>query len=79
LELIERTTKRTKGYINLHQGSVYPALRDLEKGGLATIRREVREEGGRPRLIYQITPEGQKIAKEDARAVLALFDFRVHR
>ena len=60
LELIERVAKGTGGRVRLGQGSVYPALRELE------ARRLVRSwtgptngrRAGRPRLYYELTVAG---------------------
>jgi len=60
LELIERVGQRTNGRVRLGQGSVYPALRDLENAGLVrswTGRRDVRG-AGRPRVYYELTVAG---------------------
>ena len=73
LELIERIRMKTAGRVRLQQGSVYPALRLLEREGHVVSRREVREEGGRPRVIYTITTDGRKVARLDAKAISILF------
>lgn len=78
LELIHRVSERTEGRIKLHQGSVYPALRSLEREGLlesyegeTTAERE-----GRPRRYYRITAEGLRAAREERKAVSGLFNER---
>lgn len=75
LELIERVKTRTNGAVSLHQGSVYPALRELESEGLVKSFEAdpTPERGGRPRRYYELTAEGLRTAKEDRKAVTALF------
>src|SRR5687767_11112318 len=75
LELIERVKERTKGAVVLHQGSIYPALRSLERQGF--IRSwdggdTPPERGGRPRRYYELTAEGRSAAVQD-RQILAAF------
>jgi len=75
LELLERVRERTKGRVVLGQGSVYPALRSLERGGLVKSWEgpPLDERGGRPRIFYELTAEGRRTAKEDRKAGAALF------
>jgi PadR family transcriptional regulator, regulatory protein PadR len=75
LDLIERVRDNTKGRIILGQGSVYPALRDLEEEGLVKSYEgePIPERGGRPRRYYKLTAAGQRAALADADAVTALF------
>ena len=77
LELIDRVKERTDGKVNLGQGSVYPALRDLEREGLVKSHEgpPKPERGGRPRRYYKITAEGRKAAFEDRRIMGALAAF----
>ncbi|HMJ09993.1 MAG TPA: PadR family transcriptional regulator [Polyangiaceae bacterium] len=65
LELIDRVRDRTDGTIKLHQGSVYPALRSLERDGFVTSYTGETNDarGGRPRIYYRITAEGARAAK----------------
>lgn len=73
LELIDRVEQRTG--MKLHQGSIYPALRAMEREGLLESyeRSEALDErGGRPRRYYQLTAEGRRAAHDD-RKVLAGF------
>lgn len=71
LELIDRVSERTSGEVKLHQGSVYPALRSLEREGFVeSYPGETNEaRGGRPRIYYRITAEGRRAAN----AVSGLF------
>jgi len=75
LSLIDRVKDHTKGRLSLNQGSVYPALRDMEREGLvASYEGETTpERGGRPRIYYRITAEGLRAAREQSETVLALF------
>jgi PadR family transcriptional regulator PadR len=75
LELIDRVETRTRGKLKLGQGSVYPALRDLEKEGLVESYEAdpLPERGGRPRRYYKITATGRRAAREDGQVVAALF------
>lgn len=75
LELIDRVRERSKGAIELTQGSIYPALREMEKEGLVKSYESapVPERGGRPRVYYKLTALGAKRAMEDHDAVLGLF------
>jgi PadR family transcriptional regulator, regulatory protein PadR len=75
LDLIERVKDRTKGKIVLGQGSVYPALRELEREGLVESYEgePLPERGGRPRRYYKLTAEGKKAAMEQSQIVFGLF------
>ena len=74
LEIIERVRERTNGRICLNEGSVYPALKALEREGLlrGLDGEPVPERGGRPRRYYELTGEGRKVAKEQRTALLNL-------
>ncbi len=59
-------------FIDASYGSIYPALAQLLKEGLATVRTEAAEEGRPPRKVYSITPQGraalvQALATDPAR------------
>ena len=75
LELIDRVKERTGGAVVLGQGSVYPALRDLEDEGLARSYDgdPLPERGGRPRRYYELTAKGRRVAMGQSAAVLGLF------
>jgi PadR family transcriptional regulator, regulatory protein PadR len=74
LELIERVSAHTKGALVLGQGSVYPALRELEREGLVKSYpgEATPERGGRPRIYYKITAEGRRVAAEQRTTMLAV-------
>ena len=69
--------KQTKGAIVLGQGSVYPALRDLEHEGLlesyAYSEESLPERGGRPRRYYKLTALGARAAMEQRTVIGGLF------
>jgi PadR family transcriptional regulator PadR len=75
LDLIDRVYERTNGLVKLHQGSVYPALRALEREGLVKSYESepLPERGGRPRRYYKITALGRRAALEQGRAVVSFF------
>jgi PadR family transcriptional regulator, regulatory protein PadR len=75
LDLIDRVKEKTHGAVALGQGSVYPALRDLERAGLVTSYdgEPAPERGGRPRRYYKITADGRRAAMTQKKALLGLF------
>ena len=63
LELIRRVRERTGGAVSLKQGSVYPALRRLERERLVrSWTGRSAKGGGRPRRYYELTANGVKAA-----------------
>lgn len=76
LDLIARVSDRTKGKLQLGSGSVYPALRDLEREGLVVSREGAPspQRGGRPRRYYRLTALGARTLKETRVVVGGLFD-----
>lgn len=76
LDLIERVTTRTGGKMVLGQGSVYPALRELEREGLISSyqsNESLSDRGGRPRKYYKLNTKGAKAVMEHHKVVLGLF------
>jgi len=73
LELIRRVRERTGGAVSLKQGSVYPALRQLERERLVRswTGRSARG-GGRPRKYYELTATGVKAAMVVKQMVISL-------
>ncbi len=71
LEIIEKVHTRTHGKIVLNQGTVYPALKALEREGLVRSfeGEPLPERGGRPRRYYELTGEGRRAAVEQKRAI----------
>jgi PadR family transcriptional regulator PadR len=76
LEIIDRVRERTRGHILLNEGSVYPALRALEREGLLRSfdGEPLPERGGRPRRYYELTGEGRRKAHEQRTALLRLLE-----
>jgi PadR family transcriptional regulator, regulatory protein PadR len=67
-DLAERIKKLTDGKIVFGAGSVYPAIREMEKEGLI-VQSETK---GRSSL-YKITASGKKEAELNKKSILALF------
>lgn len=60
-ELVAELRAATEGAINLPEGTVYPALRRLERDGLLAAR-WVDTAGGTPRRrYYALTPRGEHV------------------
>ena len=74
LEIIQRVRERSNGKIILNEGSVYPALKALERDGLLRSYdgEPMPERGGRPRRYYELTGEGRRVATEQRTALLNL-------
>jgi PadR family transcriptional regulator, regulatory protein PadR len=61
----ERLNQRSKGALQVQQGSLYPALHRMERRGL--IRPEWRvSENGRRAKYYELTPRGRKQLRQEA-------------
>ena len=56
--VVERLAEVSGGEFALGEGTVYPALRRLEKAGL--LRSTWVTHNGRDRRVYRITPKGEK-------------------
>jgi PadR family transcriptional regulator PadR len=65
-EVIEQLRGRSGGYLDLKEGTLYPALHRLEKQGLLKAEWVIEEGGAPPRKYYSITPAGRR-SLEDAR------------
>jgi DNA-binding PadR family transcriptional regulator len=63
-EIIRELKRRSQGYFEFKEGTLYPALHRLEKGGLVDGKWELTN--GRRRRYYHITARGQ-IRLEDER------------
>lgn len=59
-EIIEELKARTGGYLDLKEGTLYPALHRMEKQGLLVSQWVMPEVGGQPRKYYSITPAGSR-------------------
>jgi PadR family transcriptional regulator PadR len=55
--IVEQLRARSDGVFDLPEGTIYPALHRLERGGLAASRREVI--GGRERRVYRLSTRGR--------------------
>ena len=64
-ELSQRLTERSGGELGVHEGSLYPALHRLERGGL--IESSWSRGDGRRRRIYRLTSAGHRAADESRR------------
>jgi DNA-binding PadR family transcriptional regulator len=58
LQIIDRIREQTGGHVRLRLGSVYPALRDLEKRRLVRSWEVPGARGGRRRRYYELTQRG---------------------
>lgn len=70
-EIAQQAMKRSDGYFDLKEGSLYPALHRMERRGLLESFWEDKETGRR-RKFYRITAEGKK-ALDKERAEWARF------
>lgn len=64
-ELSRRLTERSGGELGIHEGSLYPALHRLERGGLVESGWSTTE--GRRRRVYRLTPGGGRAVQESRR------------
>src|SRR5262245_3027783 len=72
IELIRRIAKRTHGRVRLRQGSVYRALKQIERRGLAKAVTVPSGGAGRPRRRYALTLDGVVAAAVERHALLGL-------
>ena len=55
--IAQRIKGTSAGVLDFKEGTLYPALHDMEGRGLVrSVRKEV---GGRPRRVYSLTPAGR--------------------
>jgi len=77
LELAERVRQQTGGQVCLRPGSIYPALRALERRGWIRGRVSARRNAtGRPGRSYEQTPLGVAVATAQREALAAFFQPR---
>lgn len=62
-QIIKELEKKSNGYFQFKEGTLYPALHRLEKAGLVKGRWE-KLPGGQERRYYYITPKGQEALNE---------------
>jgi PadR family transcriptional regulator, regulatory protein PadR len=60
--IIESLRARSGGVFDLPEGTIYPALHRLERGGTVKSRREVI--GGRERRVYRVSARGRAALRE---------------
>ena len=76
LDLIARVSSSSGDAFILREGSVYPALRALQREDLIKVtsgEQRADDYGGRPRRYYAITPAGQKVLRAQRAAIARLF------
>ena len=56
-EIVTKLSDRTQGALEITDGTLYPVLYRLERGGFVTVRWETPQRGV-PRKYYRLTPEG---------------------
>ncbi|HEX6514446.1 MAG TPA: PadR family transcriptional regulator [Nocardioidaceae bacterium] len=64
--IMEALERRSGGALEMATGTLYPALRRLEKAGW--LRSEWGEVGGRKRRTYQLTARGRRALAEERSA-----------
>lgn len=64
-EIVQTVTGRSRGYFELTEGSLYPALHRLERQKL--LASFWQEADGRRRKYYRLTPAGQKALADKKR------------
>lgn len=62
-QIIKELEKRSNGYFQFKEGTLYPALHRLERAGLISGRWQ-KIPGGQERRYYFITAKGQKVLAE---------------
>ena len=58
-EIVSRLTADTDGVLEVSDGTLYPVLYRLERGGFVSVRWETPERGV-PRKYYQLTDRGRE-------------------
>jgi transcriptional regulator len=62
-QIAQEIKQKSKGVLDFKEGTLYPALHDLEAKGL--IKSYTRTVNGRPRYCYKLTEKGKKaLAKQ---------------
>src|SRR5512145_1805530 len=56
-EIVTKLSERTQGALEVTDGTLYPVLYRLERGGFVTVRWETPQRGV-PRKYYRLTPQG---------------------
>jgi PadR family transcriptional regulator PadR len=58
-EIVSAVTERSRGTLEITDGTLYPLLYRLEKAGFVAARWEMQERGV-PRKYYRLTPAGRE-------------------
>lgn len=58
--LAQELSKRSNGYFEFKQGTLYPALHKMESEGLIVSKWDEQTQDGPPRKYYHITEAGRK-------------------
>ena len=66
-DLMQQVLELTDSQIVVQSGSIYPTLRDLEKGGLLSSNQQTT---GRKRRLYTITAEGKSELAKMGRLIM---------
>ena len=61
-DLSRRLARRSGGELDVPEGSLYPALHRLERGGL--VKSSWDDGAGRRRRVYRLTPKGRRRVKD---------------
>lgn len=70
-EMLQEAERRSSRAFQLKEGTLYPALRQMERAGL--VRGAWREsDAGRPRKYYSLTPKGRRRAESKRRQWFAI-------
>ena len=59
LRIIGEMQRRTDGYFDFKEGSLYPALHRLTASGMLEAEFQPSDVGGAPRKFYKLTEEGK--------------------
>jgi PadR family transcriptional regulator PadR len=62
-QLIQEIRTRSRGYFQFKEGTIYPALRKLEKGGLVRGQWQKMSNGAK-RRYYRITGKGTEVLRD---------------
>lgn len=72
MDIVKKVEAITANEVTLLQGSLYPALHELEKEGLV-VSWESGIYKGRPRLYYKLTRAGRKVANRNKEIASQLY------
>ncbi len=72
-QIIKELEKRTEGYFQFKEGTLYPALHRLERAGLIKGKWQ-KLENGQERRYYSITEKGEKAMSERVRTWVGFYE-----